>query len=183
MLEKPWYKRWWGILFISIGFVVLLNITQRGYKQNETDSAKQPAFTQNEKNILLHSTYFGDLEDTKKKKFSEIKMIELHVWNPYATYQTKISKAFTPPLKFPLDGVLKVSIRYNVIWEAKKEGDPKVEDHITTIYWLDDQVQAISYENRFIGNPLTGKKLVSPAYKITGLYDRVSVFKTLEKYR
>ena len=38
------------------------------------------AFAANEKNILLHSTYFGILENAKKKKFSEIRMIELHVW-------------------------------------------------------------------------------------------------------
>lgn len=64
-----------------------------------------------------------------------------------------------------------------------KQSDPEIEDNITKIYWLNDQVQAISYENRFINNPLTGKKFVPPAYKITQLYDRISVFKTLEKYR
>ena len=141
------------------------------------------AFAANEKNILLHSTYFGNLENAKKKKFSEIRMIELHVWNPYATYQTKINKIYTPSFEFPLDGVLEVRIKYNGIWKDKKESDPEIEDHITTIYWLNDQVQAISYENRFISNPLTGKKFVPPAYKITQLYDRISIFKTLEKYR
>jgi hypothetical protein len=155
-------------VFVALFYLLILSVS---------------AFAANEKNILLHSTYFGNLENAKKKKFSEVRMIELHVWKPYATYQTKISKIFTPSLKFPLDGVLQVSIKYNEIWKAKKEGDPEIEDHITTIYWLNDQVQAISYENRFIGNPLTGEKMVSPAYKITQLYDRISVFKTLEKYR
>jgi hypothetical protein len=122
------------------------------------------AFAANEKNILL------------------LRMIELHVWKPYATYQTKINKMYTPSFKFPLDGVLEVRIKYNEIWK-KKQSDPEIEDNITKIYWLNDQVQAISYENRFISNPLTGKKFVPPAYKITQLYDRISIFKTLEKYR
>jgi len=155
-------------VFVALFYLLILSVS---------------AFAANEKSILLHSTYFGNLENAKKKKFSEIRMIELHVWKPYATYQTKISKAFTPQLKFPLDGVLEVSIKYNEIWKAKKEGDPEVEDHITTIYWLDDQVQAISYKNRFIGNPLTGEKMASPAYQITALYDRISIFKTLKKYK
>ena len=137
------------------------------------------AFAANEKSILLHSTYFGNMENAKKKKFSEVRMIELHVWKPYATYQTKIYK--NTPLKFPLDAVLEVRIKYNEIWKDKKESDPEIEDNITTIYWLNDQVQAISYESRFIGNPLTGKKFVTLAYKITELYDRISIFKVLEK--
>ena len=43
MIEKPWYKKWWGILFILIGLGILTDITTQQQSQitNSTNSAEQ----------------------------------------------------------------------------------------------------------------------------------------------
>ena len=33
MIEKPWYKKWWGILFILIGLGILANIATQQQSQ------------------------------------------------------------------------------------------------------------------------------------------------------
>ena len=50
MIEKPWYKKWWGVLLIIFGVLTLINIvTQQSQEKNQGSTTQAPQVQQTPK--------------------------------------------------------------------------------------------------------------------------------------
>ncbi|MDD5154305.1 MAG: hypothetical protein PHR03_06530 [Desulfovibrionales bacterium] len=50
MIEKPWYKKWWGVLFIIFGVLTLINIvTQQSQEKSRRSATQAPQVQQTPK--------------------------------------------------------------------------------------------------------------------------------------
>ena len=145
-------------------------------KKNDVDIDERKA---------LQDSFFGDFRNAKIQKKSG--KIILKMWRPWVLYVQE--KLPSPAQEAFLDGSQRLVVEYDEIWIAEddeyltKSQRRKWKDQldIVKLYWKEGKVQASTVEKFYLGNPLTKEKLLPPAHKLTGLYDRSYILKKLQE--
>ena len=127
-----------------------------------------------EKRDLYSCEFFGPFQN--RKITHEVGQITLDVWEPWEKYvrQQQIIPDFVIAVWKP------VTIAYDEKWiiehdELFSEHEKKIykgQFDITTVYFKDNKIQAITLEKEYVGDPITDRPLPRPEHKIVDLYDR-----------
>lgn len=145
-------SNWLAVL--SFVFLILLSST---------------AHSQMNEKAQLRDSFFGDF--TKAKVEKRMGKSTLQVWEPHIKYSNTL-----PPLmkEVMLDGVEKLQVEYDEIWKIWKSQLDR-----TTLYWKNNKIQACTLEKFYLGDPLTGKKLSTPSYKVVNVYNKAYILNKL----
>ncbi len=195
---KRWYQTWKGLLLIIFVFGIIGQaIKEQPATTSSASHNSSPSSTTNrisyanvketirdEKKALRDSCFGNFKEAIIQKKSGNIKLV---VWQPWIQY---VKQHFPPKFRSTLlSGSEKLSVSFDEIWisennenltetEKKKY---KGQFDIIKLYWKEGKIQASTIEKFYIGNPLTGAKLSIPTHKITDIFDRKYILKTLSK--
>jgi hypothetical protein len=134
-----------------------------------SEETQKPSPIANEK-LALRDSFFGDYRGATVRKTSGT--ITLEVWRPYTQY---ISQTFIPKVSGALlQGSQRLDVTYDEIWVwENKQAD------VSKLYWKNNKIQAATFAEYYIGNPVTNMPLATPSYKIANIYNREYIINKL----
>lgn len=123
-----------------------------------------------EKSALRRDTFFGDFRNPIVHKRSG--EVSLEVWRPYVQW---VTQTFIPKVSGALlQGSQRLDVTYDEIWVwENKEAD------VSKLYWKNNKIQAATFAEYYIGNPVTNMPLATSSYKIANIYNREYIINKL----